>query len=189
MSQRAATATVAAGLIAGLCAVGCRPRDRPRPSVASSAALAVSMIPASLQPTLVPPAATADKMEIRSAKPVRWSEKCDAATLRALKTGRRRLVIVVNAYEPPKSGDRTFVVNLMTGNGKKRREIRRFTIFPDSAFQVSDGAKPQRFQVSLKDHVDSLEDSKIDLEVGFDAKKGKRDGGRAEIEIEFADVK
>lgn len=135
------------------------------------------------------PAPAADEMVIRPNHPVRWSKVCDPETLRALGSGRRRLGISVNAYEPPTPGPATFVVTLISAKGAKRVEVDRFEILSNAPFRVSKGAEPQRFLIDLKDHAASLEDSRINLEVGFDERGGKLKGGLAEVSFEFVDFK
>jgi hypothetical protein len=125
---------------------------------------------------------------IRPDHPVRWSTKCDREELRALKTGRRRLGISVNAYEPPKPEAEGFVVYLRSANGMKRQEIDRFTLHPSKSFRVANGATPQRFLIDLADVPEPWEDSRLILEVGFDSSSGKLQGGFAEVSFEFVDL-
>ncbi len=58
-----------------------------------------------------------------------------------------RVVVTVNAYEPSKAGPVATVVSVYCGEGL--REIGRFGIFPNEAFSVSRGDKPQRFGFPL----------------------------------------
>ncbi|WFU07233.1 hypothetical protein QA648_34655 (plasmid) [Rhizobium sp. CB3171] len=60
-----------------------------------------------------------------------------------------RLVVTVTGYEPSTAGPVTTVVSLRCGSDV--REIGRFGIFPNKAFSVSDGTKPQRFGFPLPD--------------------------------------
>ncbi|WP_082935751.1 MULTISPECIES: hypothetical protein [unclassified Rhizobium] len=60
-----------------------------------------------------------------------------------------RVVLTVTGYEPSTSGPVTTVVSLDCGSNV--REIGRFGIFPNKAFSVLDGAKPQRFGFPLPD--------------------------------------
>lgn len=69
------------------------------------------------------------------------------ASERALVDGGARIVVTINAYEPSKSGPVATVVSVRCGDDV--REIGRFGIFPDAAFSVSGGAKPQRFGFPL----------------------------------------
>jgi len=127
-------------------------------------------------------------MTIRSTMPVRWSSKYDPEARRALQEGRRRLVIDVDAYEPPTAGPAVLVAHLLTANGTKRQEIGRFGVFPNTPFKVSDGARPQRFQFSLAEHAKALEADEIRIEVGFDPGGGQLRGGLAEISVGFTDL-
>lgn len=173
-------------LIAGPCAamsfVACHP---PEPS-------GKSPLPA-IQPSgndapAVQPPANDREMIIQSTKAVRWSSKIDEETLRALRTGRRRLIITVNAYDPPTSGAAILVVNLLTAKGMKSKEIDRFGVFPNAAFRASEGVEPKRFEFSLAHVAPLLEDSEIHLEIGFDSSQGQFRGGMAEISVKFVDL-
>lgn len=69
------------------------------------------------------------------------------ASERAWVDGGARIVVTINAYEPSKTGPVATVVSVRCGDDV--REIGRFGIFPDKAFSVSGGAKPQRFGFPL----------------------------------------
>jgi hypothetical protein len=210
VATRVTAVVLIAGSTAAMSLVACRPRGHgvtPPPPTHQSAATteppaATTVRPVPPAPPTVPPAATveppaattvrpparAGKLIIQSTKPVRWSSKCDAETRRALQAGRRRLVITVNAYEPPTSGPAILVVYLLTANGTKRQEIDRFGVHPNAPFRASESVEPQRFLISLADYAKLLEDSEIQLEVGFDPSQGQLRGGMAEISIEFVDL-
>ena len=126
---------------------------------------------------------------IRSAKSVHWSKKYDAETIRDLKNGKRQLALVVKSYEPPTAESAGLVVHLITANGTKRRQVHRIAIFPDMPFQESKGAAPQRFLIPLEKHSEWLQDSQVDLVVGFDSSSGKFEGGFAEIGFELVGPK
>jgi hypothetical protein len=180
MPRRANPVGLIACLIVILSAPACGQRQDVTPPPPSS--------PASESSNKLP-AGNADNMMIRSAKSVRWSKNYDAETIRELKNGQRQLALVVKSYEPPSSGSEGLVVHLVTANGTKRRQIHRIAIFPDMPFRVSDGAAPQRFSIPLEKHSELLEDSQINLEVGFDSSSGKLKGGLAEIDFELVGPK
>lgn len=58
-----------------------------------------------------------------------------------------RVVVTITGYEPSTAGSVTVVVSVRCGDDL--REIGRFGIFPDVAFSVSAGAKPQQFGFPL----------------------------------------
>ena len=71
------------------------------------------------------------------------------ATERAPADAGTRIVVTVNGYEPSPTGAVTTIVSVHCGDGV--REIGRFGIFPNEAFSVSGGARPQRFGFPLPD--------------------------------------
>ena len=125
---------------------------------------------------------------IRSAKSVHWSKKYDAETIRDLKNGKRQFALVVKSYEPPTAGSAGLVVHLITANGTKRRQVHRIAIFPDMPFQESKGEAAAFFDSTQK-HSEWLQDSQVDLVVGFDSSSGKFAGGFAEIGFELVGPK
>ncbi len=128
-------------------------------------------------------------MTVRPDHVVRWSKVCDPETLDALADGRLRVGITVKAFKPPTPGPRAFVVHLVPSKNAKRQEVDRFEITPNVAFRVADGAKPQRFFIDLRDHVASVKDSKLNLEVEFDSRAGKLKDGMAEITFDLVRLK
>ena len=121
-------------------------------------------------------------MVATSKSPVRHCAEYKASTLRALKRGKQRLVLVVRAFEPPQPPDGTLVVWLAS-NDKAWQEVARVAIHPLRAFTRAEG-KEQRFAVSLADQPNlPAEGTPLCLQVGFDTAAHKREGGRAEIEI------
>jgi hypothetical protein len=149
----------------------------------------MSSAPPPPPPSVKAPAPAADDMVIRPNHRVRWSKVLDPETFRALKEGRRRLVISVSAYEPPTPGPAAFVVYLIPSKGANRLELDRFEVLSDAPFRVSNGVEPHRFLIDLTDHAPSLEDSRLDLEVAFDPAAGKLQGGLAEVSFEFVELK
>jgi hypothetical protein len=125
-------------------------------------------------------------MTVRPDHKVSWSKVIDAGTLAALKTGRLRLGITVNAFRPPNPGPRAFVVRL--ANACKAEEVDRFEITPYKAFRAADGDTPQRFLINVRDHLTDLKNSTLKLEVSFDDKSGKAEDGMAEITFDFVKV-
>ena len=97
------------------------------------------------------------------------------------------MLITVNAYEPPE-GAAVLVVNLLTANQEKLGEIGRFSVHPNAPFKVSEGVEPQRFLFSLADHAESLVESEIGVEVGFDSSQEDVRGGMAAIAFEIVDI-
>jgi hypothetical protein len=121
-------------------------------------------------------------MVATSKSPARHCAQYKASTLRALKNGTERLVLVVHAFEPPQPPDGTLVVWLAS-NDKAWQEVARVAIHPLRAFTRAEG-KEQRFAVSLADQPNlPAEGTPLCLQVGFDTAAHKREGGRAEIEI------
>ena len=89
--------------------------------------------------------ANEDSMQATVDKPATIA--ISGASERALVDGATRIVVTINAYEPSKTGPVATVVSVRCGDDV--REIGRFGIFPDEAFSVSRGTKPQRFGFPL----------------------------------------
>lgn len=96
--------------------------------------------------------------------------------------GGARVVVTVNAYEPSKAGPVATVVSVRCG--EELREIGRFGIFPNQAFSVSAGAKPQRFGFLLPDEPACRQPQTI--EISLDPQTG--DGTGASITIGSASI-
>lgn len=110
-------------------------------------------------------------------------------TLRALKQGDKHVVVVVKSFQPTNPPSAGLVVSLLTANKTKRHEITRFAVHPLRAFSAKEPKQHQRFLVSLKEEAQYIEDGQpLCLEVGFDASRGKLEGGIAEIYIELVQV-
>jgi hypothetical protein len=169
MSERATSIPLIAGTLA-LCLPACGQEQKPGQPAPPPERKAASAKP---------------DMIIRPDHRVRWSKVCDQKTLDALKAGRLRLGITVKAFKPPALGPVAFVVHLIPSKNAKRQEIDRFEITPNTPFRVSDGAAPQRFLIDMKDHITSLKESKLRIEVGFDDSSGKLKGGMAEVTFEL----
>jgi len=117
-----------------------------------------------------------------SKSPARHCARYKASTLRALKNGTERLVLVVQAFELPQPPDGTLVVWLASTE-KTLQEVARVAIHPLRAFTRADG-KEQRFGVSLADQPNlPAAGTPLCLQVGFDTAARKLEGGRADIEI------
>ena len=113
----------------------------------------------------------------------------EAVTLNALKQGTKRVVVVVKSFQPPKPPSAGLVVSLLTGNKSQRHELTQFTVHPLRAFTAEEPRRHQRFLVSLSGHAQFIEDNQpLCLEVGFDASRGKLEGGLAEIDVEIVDM-
>lgn len=118
-----------------------------------------------------------------SKSPARYCAQYKASTLRELKKGTQRLVLVVRAFDPPQPPDGTLVVWFPSDGKAAPQEVARVAVHPVQAFTRAEG-KAQRFAVSLADQP-SLPAARtpLCLEVGFDTAARKLEGGRAEIEI------
>jgi hypothetical protein len=113
----------------------------------------------------------------------------DPATLRALKQGDKRLVVVVKSFQPPSPPNATLVVSLLTANKTQRHEVTRFALFPLRAFSAREPNREQRFLVSLAEQASLIEEGQpLCIEVGFDTSNGRLQGGAAEIDIELVDT-
>lgn len=142
-------------------------------------------VPSSSRPKTEP---EKSELIVKAAGRVRWSLKCGPEAVRRLRSGDRRLVLSLHAYDPPKSGNSTFVVSLISTDGKVRRIVDHFAPFPNQPFEASAKREPQRFQFDLSNDLDLLDDSRLTVEVGFDPNRGSADGGRAVFSARLADV-
>jgi hypothetical protein len=143
VAKSASVIGLVAGLGAAISLVACRP---------SNEGVAPATPTAPLPPIV-------NRLVIRSTSAVRWSANIDSDTRRALETGRRRLVINVEAYEPPSVGAAILVVRLLTANQTTGLDIARFGVYPNVAFRASPEVEPKRFQISLTDQAALLEGS------------------------------
>ncbi|MFW8606769.1 hypothetical protein [Rhizobium beringeri] len=96
--------------------------------------------------------------------------------------GSARIVVTVNAYEPSKTGPVATVVSVRCSEGL--REIGRFGIFPNEAFSVPGGTKPQRFGFLLPDEPACRQPQTI--EISLEPQTG--DGAGASITIGGASI-
>lgn len=146
-------------------------RDTPRPS-------AEPAVPN--RPKIAP-------MVIHSSTAVRWSTDYDSQTRQALQTGQRRLVVSITAFNPP-AEPTPLVVRLLTAKSLELREIDRFSVHPHAAFKAENGVEPQRFLISLASVAELLDESEVQLEIGFDSSNGEVRDGRAELTVEIVDA-
>lgn len=129
---------------------------------------------------------TASTVLATSKAPGQHCASHEPTTLRALKQGDQRVVVVVKAFQPVQPPGAGLVVSLLTANKTKRHEITRFAVHPLRAFTAQDSTRHQRFLVSLTEQAGLIEDGQpLCLEVGFDTSSGKLEGGMIEIEIEL----
>ena len=134
------------------------------------------------------PQAEGPRLIIKAAGSPRWSTKCDPQAVRRLRRGDLRLVLSLHAYDPPKSGNSTFVVTLVSADGKVRRVVDRFAPFPNQPFRATPRQEPHRFQFDLSKDLDLLDDGRLTVEVGFDPARGSAEGGLAEFTARLAAV-
>ncbi|MBB3612708.1 hypothetical protein [Rhizobium sp. BK602] len=104
------------------------------------------------------------------------------ASAHAPVAGGARVVVTINAYQPSMAGPVATVVSVRCG--AELREIGRFGIFPNQAFSVSAGAKPQRFGFLLPDEPACRQPQTI--EISLDPQTG--DGTGASITIGSASI-
>jgi hypothetical protein len=179
MSGQSSSIRLVAGAALSLCFLACSQEHKKTPPP---------------PPRKAEPAAEKPDMTIRPDHTVRWSKVCDPKTLDALRSGRLRLGITVKAFKPPAPGPVPFVVHSVPSKDaklgdEKPQEIDRFEITPNRPFRVADGATPQRFLIELRDYLDALKESKLELEVGFDGGSRKLQGGMAEVAFELVELK
>jgi hypothetical protein len=170
MPGQASSIRLIAGAALALCLLACIQEHKTKPPS---------------PPPRAEPAAEKPDMTIRPDHTVRWSKACNRETLDALGAGRLRVGMTVTAFKPPTPGPAPFVVYLIASKDAKRREIDRFEITPNRPFRVSDGAKPQRFLIDVRDHVAALKESMLNLEVDFDSSSRKLQGGMAEVTFDL----
>lgn len=175
MTWRMVPVVVLVGLVAAILIVA----NRPAPEAPNPPGPAPAVNPA--------PEVKVSKMIVKSATPVRWFSKLDIPTREALQSGRKRLAITINAYEPPE-GVAILVVRMLKADGSKPVEIDHFSVHPNAPFKVSDGVEPQSFLISLVGKGNLLEESEVRLEVGFDSSHEDIKGGTAEVAIEIVDI-
>ena len=132
---------------------------------------------------------TVNKLLATSKAPAQYCASHEPGTLRALKQGDKREVVVVKAFQPVKPPGAGLVISLLTANRTKRHEITRFAVHPLRAFTMLEPKRHQRFLVSLTEQAQLIADGQpLCLEVGFDTSRGKPVGGMAEIDIELVDI-
>jgi hypothetical protein len=113
----------------------------------------------------------------------------EPATLRALRQGEKRLVVVVTSFQPAGPPNASLVVSLLTANKTQRHEVTRFAVHPLRAFSAREPNRQQRFLVSLEEQAPFIEDGQLlCIEVAFDAVGGNVQGRAAEVDIELVDV-
>lgn len=120
-------------------------------------------------------------------KPMRRCVVQDAAAIAALRSGDKRLSIVVKSFRPPAPRSAAIVVRLAGAQGGTPIEITRFGVHPPRAFDAR--AEPQRFLVSLASRAALLKEGEpLCVEIGFEAAEGAATGGEAEIDVEVVDL-
>lgn len=112
-----------------------------------------------------------------------------ASTLRALKEGTQRVVLVLKAFEPPRPAGAGLVVSLLTADKTRRHQVARLAVHPLRAFSAREPRRSQRFLVSLAGSAHLIEEGKpLCLEVAFEASGPDAQGGHAEIGFELANL-
>ena len=121
-------------------------------------------------------------------KVYRWEPICDNDSKELVRLGVRRLGIDVNAYTPSKLGPATFVVRLLNPKGGVNKEVARFGLSSNTPFRAGDNVAPQRFQFSLKEHANLLDDSGLGIEITTepDVQEG---GGVLELSMYWLDIR
>jgi hypothetical protein len=120
------------------------------------------------------------------ARPMRECTIEDAATIEALRLGKKRLSIVVASFQAPSPAAAAIVVRVVGGDGS-RTEIARFGVHPPRPSRA--GAEPERFLVSLEGNAALLHEGKpLCLEVAFEASAGAVRGGAADVRFEDVDL-
>ncbi|MES2937777.1 MAG: hypothetical protein V4864_08835 [Pseudomonadota bacterium] len=117
--------------------------------------------------------------------PARHCTAHPAATLRALRQGRQRLVLVLRAFQPPTAGSGALNISLLAADGQ-RHQLAQVTVHPLRAFSAREAARAQRFLLPAGDAMPLPEAGQpLCIEVGFasaDAAGGA--GAAAEFTIE-----
>ena len=131
----------------------------------------------------------ANPMLATSDKPAQWCATYNGETLRALKRGDKRVVVVVTAFQPATPETTNLVVTLLTADKTRRHELTQFGVHPLRAFTAADAGQQQRFLVSLASQAAWLEENQpLCLEIGFNTSQGESHSGTAELAIELVDV-
>lgn len=119
--------------------------------IASRFLLAISVATMSAAAVLVCASlANEDGVRVTVGEPatVRLSEKNEPSSTGA---GGRRIVVVVDAFEPSPAGPIAVVVTMQCGDATE--EIGRFGVFPNAAFTSSSRVEPQRFGFDMPDNL------------------------------------
>lgn len=120
--------------------------------------------------------------------PARLCLNADPPTMRELRQGDRRLVVVVHAFEPGEPPLGRFVISLVGAANSEPVEVTRVAVHPLRAFSAGERARQQRFLVSLEGQASMIEDSRpVCVQVAFDAPAGAVKGAMADVGIELAD--
>ncbi len=124
-----------------------------------------------------------------SQSPAQYCVSSDAVTLKAVRQGNRRLVLVVHAFTPATPGNSGLVISLLSADKTQRHEVSRLAVHPLRAFSEKEPHKQQRFLVMLDEHAHLLGDNEaICVEVGFDTRDGKLKSGKLKFHVELVDV-
>jgi hypothetical protein len=132
-------------------------------------------------------AGEAQAATVTSATPGLLCRSYAVQTLQALRQERSRLVVVVQAYAPPRQGNGGLVIWLVPGNGQPDLEIGRVAIHPALPYGQDDRGRWQRFLIGLGPVVQHIrEDAPLCLRVGFDPANGQDANGKLMFEMEVA---
>lgn len=123
--------------------------------------------------------AARQRANVVSLQPALVGLRLDAPTRQLLRSGARRLVLTVHAYQPGTDG-LGLVASLRSGAGKAL-ELSHFAVFPNVAFGADQPEREQRFGLPRLPAA-SLSHKSVCIEVKF---AGDDAGGSALVSLDF----
>lgn len=124
------------------------------------------------------------------AKPARWSLKASAADMAALRSGAKRLVVIVEAYTPPAESAGELIVTLAPADPSKRQELWRIGLHPPTAFDAkAQSGGSQRFLMPAGKFAAFGDGEELRLEIAFPSHIAPSAAGSATIRVELIDPK